>query len=80
MNRDASWYNPIVPALNWGLGLGYKPYLTRPVYELMWGYDEPLFSMAQFLPNPPPFHKFGLFLQRNASVESELGEYSMYTG
>jgi len=80
MNRDASWYNPIVPALNWGLGLGYKPYLTRPVFEMMWGYDEPLFSMAQFLPNPPPFQKFGLFLQRNASEESQLGEYSMYTG
>ena len=26
------------------------------------------------------FFGFGLFLQRNASVESELGEYSMYTG
>ena len=47
-------------ALNWGISstLGYKPWLTRSVKELLWGYDEPLFTAAQtFMPDPPPFDR-----------------------
>jgi len=80
-NRGLQWYSPTRHGLNWGLGLGYKPWLTRTVHELLWGYDEPLFTAAQtFLPDPPPFDRFGLFLLKNSSKESDLGEYSMYTG
>lgn len=47
-------------ALNWGIPstLGYKPWVTKTVNELLWGYDEPLFTAAQtFMPNPPPFDR-----------------------
>ena len=55
--------------------------MTKTVHEMLWGYDEPLFTMAQtFLPDPPPFTKFGLFLLKNSSKDEDLGMYSMYTG
>ena len=61
--------------------LGYKPWVTKTVHEMLWGYDEPLFSVAQtFLSDPPPFDRFGLFLLKNSSKEEDLGMYSMYTG
>lgn len=82
-NRHYSWWHPVRGALNWGIPstLGYKPWVTKTVNELLWGYDEPLFTAAQtFMPNPPPFDRFGLFLLKNSSKEEDLGEYSMYTG
>ena len=59
-NRHYSWWHPVRNALNWGVPstLGYKPWVTKTVNELLWGYDEPLFTAAQtFMPNPPPFDR-----------------------
>ena len=59
-NRHYSWWHPVRGALNWGIPstLGYKPWVTKTVNELLWGYDEPLFTAAQtFMPNPPPFDR-----------------------
>ena len=37
---------------------GYRPWVRRSVFELLWGYDEPLFKSAQYLlPDPPPFDR-----------------------
>jgi len=61
--------------------LGYKPWVTKTVHQMLWGYEEPLFEVAQkFLSEPPPFDRFGLFLLKNSSKETDLGTYSMYTG
>ena len=59
-NRHYGWWHPVRNALNWGVPstLGYKPWVTKTVSELLWGYDEPLFTAAQtFMPNPPPFDR-----------------------
>jgi len=61
-------------------GLGYKPWLTRKVHELMWGYDEPLFHAAKLTEEAPPFTDFALFLKKNSSLEEDLPMYTMYTG
>lgn len=78
--RNANWYTTYsLSGLIWGLG--YKPWVTRTVHEMLWGYDEPLFKVAQtLLAEPPPFDKFGLFLVKNSTKEEDLGLYSMYTG
>jgi len=69
---------------NWvhekGIKLIHHVWMRRNVSDLLWGYDEKLFKAGQFFADPPPFEKFGLFLDRNTSDESILGEYSMYTG
>jgi len=79
-SRNAPFYTTwSLSGLVWGLG--YKPWVTQTVHDLLWGYDEPLFKVAQkFLNDPPPFDRFGLFLLKNSSKESDLGMYSMYTG
>jgi len=61
-------------------GLGYKPWLTRNVWELMWGYEEPLFHAAKLTEDAPPFTDFALFLKKNSSLEEDLPMYTMYTG
>ena len=78
-SRDASW--PSRSALNSAIWYnGYKPWLTRNVRELMWGYHEPLFTLAQLTPNPPPFTDFALFLKKNSSKDEDIPLYTMYTG
>jgi len=79
-SRNAPFYTTwSLSGLVWSLG--YKPWVTKTVHEMLWGYDEPLFSVAQtFLSDPPPFDRFGLFLLKNSSKEEDLGMYSMYTG
>merc|ERR1712128_313702 len=79
-SRNAPFYTTwSLSGLVWGLG--YKPWVTQTVHDLLWGYDEPLFTVAQtFLNDPPPFDRFGLFLLKNSSKEEDLGMYSMYTG
>lgn len=69
----------------WGLetilySLNYKPWTTKTVEELIWGYDEPLFDLARLtLPNPPIYNKFGLFHDKN-TTDGPLPLYTMYTG
>jgi len=58
----------------------HNVWMRKNVTDLLWGYDEKLFKAAQFSGDPPPFEKFGLFLDRDTSDENLLGEYSMYTG
>lgn len=61
--------------------LGYKPWLTKNVRDIMWGYDEPLFHAAQkLMPKPPPFTDFALFINKNTSKEELMPLYTMYTG
>ena len=43
------------------LSLEYNMWVTKTPEELIWGYEEPLFELAQALPNPPTFSKFGFF-------------------
>ena len=60
--------------------LNYKPWVTKSVSELIWGYDEPLFDLARMtLPNPPTYTKFGLFHGKN-DTDVALPTYTMYTG
>jgi len=61
-------------------GFGYKPWLTRNVRELMWGYDEPLFHAAMLTEDPLPYTDFALFYKKNSSLETDLPMYTMYTG
>ena len=78
-SRGASWLGK--NALDIGIrhALGYRPWVRRPIYELLWGYEENLFKTAQYLlPDPPPFDRFGLFMMMNSS--QELGEFNMFTG
>jgi len=80
-SRDASWLGMNTLDLGMRHAFGYRPWVRRSVFELLWGYDEPLFKSAQYLlPDPPPFDRFGLFLLKNSSREADLGEYSMFTG
>jgi hypothetical protein len=79
-SRDKDWFTRSGLTLLIGYN-GYKPWVTRTVRDLMWGYDEPLFHAAQWtMPNPPPFTDFALFLKKNTSIETELPLYTMYTG
>lgn len=74
--------------LNWWSNSAYEVvirglhdvWMKRSVTDLLWGYDEKLFKAGQFSADPPPFEKFGLFLDKDTSNENILGEYSMYTG
>merc|ERR1712061_685498 len=77
-NRNARWWKAGVVS-NSLHSAGYKPWLTRNVHELMWGYDEPLFVAAQFTDDAPPFTDFALFLKKNSSLEEDLPLYTMYT-
>jgi len=72
-----SWKNAFVEG---SIKLFHNVWMRKNVSDLLWGYDEKLFKASQFLPDPPPFEKFGLFLERDTSDENILGEYSMYTG
>jgi len=76
-NRNAGWWKARIVSLALS---GYKPWLTRNVHELMWGYDEPLFHAAQWTDDAPPFTDFALFLKKNSSLEEDLPLYTMYTG
>jgi len=79
-SRDAYFFTrySLSTYITW---LGYKPWVTKTVHQMLWGYEEPLFEVAQkFLSEPPPFDRFGLFLLKNSSKETDLGTYSMYTG
>jgi hypothetical protein len=58
----------------------HEPWMTRNVVELMWGYDEPLFHVAQNFDDAPPFTDFALFPKKNSSLEEDLPMYTMYTG
>jgi len=79
-SRDADWKQTYsLSGLIWTLG--YKPWMTHTVHELLWGYEEPLFKVAQaLLSDPPPFSQFGLFLQKNSTKEEEIGLLTMNTG
>jgi len=79
-SRDENWFTQT--GLSWLIAAnGYKPWVTRKVRDLMWGYDEPLFHAAQWtMPEPPPFTDFALFLKKNSSRDEEIPLYTMYTG
>jgi len=67
------WYDTAIKAF-------HDVWMRKSVTDLLWGYDEKLFKAGQFFADPPPFEKFGLFLDKDTSNENILGEYSMYTG
>ena len=57
-SRDASWLGMNTLDLGMRHAFGYRPWVRRSVFELLWGYDEPLFKSAQYLlPDPPPFDR-----------------------
>jgi len=79
-SQDLGWLSRIALG-NMMSTWGHKPWVTRSIHELLWGYDEPLFQAAQyFTSKPPPFTKFGLFLLKNSTEEKDIGLFSMYTG
>ena len=36
---------------------GKRPWITRSVHDMLWGYDEILFTMAEWFDEPPPFEQ-----------------------
>lgn len=59
--------------------MDYKPWVVKHPKELIWGYDEKLFTFAKWFAEPPPFEQFGFFFKQKSSGK-HLGHYSMYTG
>ncbi|XP_041484876.1 scavenger receptor class B member 1-like isoform X1 [Lytechinus variegatus] len=60
--------------------LDERPVVTKTVSEIMWGYQEPLLTMAkQFQSVPPEFEsgQFGYFVGLNTSY---VGQFNVYTG
>ncbi|KAK3857753.1 hypothetical protein Pcinc_036012 [Petrolisthes cinctipes] len=66
-----------------------KPFVTRSVKDLMWGYEDPLLKIAKDILPPGqrlPYDRFGFFVERNGSTDGLLnvftgedGDMSRYT-
>jgi len=59
---------------------GKRPWITKSVHDMLWGYDEILFTMAEWFDEPPPFEQFALFPLKNSSRAEDMVSYTMYTG
>ena len=54
-------------------------WVTKTPRELMWGYDEGLFDVANDfgLPNIPPNGKFGYFTKVSIAISEDNGRFSI---
>ena len=66
--------------------LGTKPFVTKTVRQLMWGYDDPLLKIAKDIIPPDkrlPHEQFGFFIEVSnyffyAIIESVNGNTKCY--
>uniref|UniRef100_A0A0P4WMB1 Scavenger receptor class B member 1 n=1 Tax=Scylla olivacea TaxID=85551 RepID=A0A0P4WMB1_SCYOL len=59
--------------------LGTKPFVTKTVGQLMWGYDDPLLKIAKDIIPPDkrlPHEQFGFFIEKNGSTDGLLNVYT----
>ncbi|KAG0724300.1 Scavenger receptor class B member 1 [Chionoecetes opilio] len=59
--------------------LGTKPFVTKTVQQLMWGYDDPLLKIAKDIIPPDkrlPYEQFGFFIKKNGSTDGLLNVYT----
>ncbi|KAK8737266.1 hypothetical protein OTU49_004416, partial [Cherax quadricarinatus] len=59
--------------------LSEKPFISRTVSDLMWGYDDPLLRIAKDIIPPEqrlPYDKFGFFIQKNGSTDGLLNVFT----
>nr|XP_045623544.1 lysosome membrane protein 2-like isoform X2 [Procambarus clarkii] len=60
--------------------LNEKPFVSKSVRDLMWGYDDPLLRIAKDIIPPDqrmPYDKFGFFIEKNGSTD---GLFNVFTG
>ena len=74
-------YHLLSSTLSWGMSwiMGdEKLFFTRPVKEVLWGYDDPVLSFANgLLPGRFPIKNIGYFMRRNFTDD---GVYTVSTG